>query len=107
MEHNVKVFVARGADTTVDVTVVDVDDLKDLRVVTNALSERDLDDALTAHRMGRVSDGYAWLDVDALRRSGPDTAAWRDDFAAMIDFAVSKGWTDAGSVRAHIDRGDV
>jgi hypothetical protein len=101
-----KVVVTRSAGPTPDVIVTDVDDLKDLRVLAVDLDDHDLDDALAAHGMGRVSERHAWLDVDTLRRSGSDEPVWQAGFAAMIAYASSKGWVDtaAGTVRAHLVR---
>jgi hypothetical protein len=101
-----KVVVSRSTAPVPDVIVTDVDDLKDLRVLAGDLDDHDLDDALVAHGMGRVSEGHAWLEVETLRRSGGDAPAWQAGFAAMIAYASSKGWVDtaAGTVRAHLVR---
>jgi hypothetical protein len=51
---------------------------------------------------------HAWVRTDALRRlAGPvATPAWEDSFAAMLDFARSRGWVDdeLGAVRGHVER---
>ena len=47
--------------------------------------------------------------VDAVRRlaAGSVGATWEDDFAAMLDYARSKGWLsdDGASIRAHVEWG--
>jgi 3-hydroxy-9,10-secoandrosta-1,3,5(10)-triene-9,17-dione monooxygenase reductase component len=49
----------------------------------------------------------AFVEVDALRRLAGDRAAapaWRQGFAAMLDYAGSKGWLDeAGAVAGHVE----
>ncbi len=54
-----------------------------------------LDAALRANDVGMVDgDGEAWCAVDAVRRlaAGSVGPTWEDDFAAMLDYARSKGW---------------
>ena len=89
------------------VSVVDVDNLRELKVVA-----ADGMDAIAAEAglvgLGRVSDQHAWLDVVALRdaaRPHAKTADWEREFRAMILYATAMGWTDsaATSVRAHIE----
>jgi hypothetical protein len=51
-------------------------------------------------------DDHAWVSPAALRRLSPlaGDAGWEAGFTAMLDYACSKGWTDAdGAVRAHIE----
>jgi hypothetical protein len=51
-------------------------------------------------------EDHAWVSPAALRRLSPLTgdAGWEAGFTAMLDYAHSKGWTDAeGAVRAHIE----
>jgi hypothetical protein len=51
---------------------------------------------------------HVWVRTDVLRRlAGPAaTPAWEDSFAAMLDFARSRGWVDdeLGAVRGHVER---
>ena len=51
---------------------------------------------------------HAWVRTDALRRlAGPiATPEWEDAFAAMLDYARSRGWVDDehGAVRGHVER---
>ena len=61
-------------------------------------------------RVGKVDgDGEAMVRVDAVRRlaAGSVGATWDDDFAAMLDYARSKGWLsdDGASIRAHVEWG--
>ena len=54
--------------------------------------------------IGRLAGEYVWLDPTWLRQQslvhGPE---WEKSFNVMVEFAHSKGWTDAvGSLRAHI-----
>lgn len=53
---------------------------------------------------GTVDGDHLWVDLDFLRGRGRGTGDWNDAFAAMIDYAAGKGWTDAerNRVRAHI-----
>src|ERR1700681_1042605 len=69
-----------------------------------------LDGALRAGSGGTVDgDGEAVVDVAAVRRlaAGSVGATWDDDFAAMLDYARSKGWLsdDGGAIRAHVEWG--
>ena len=51
---------------------------------------------------------HAWVRTDALRRlAGPiATPEWEDAFAAMLDYARTRGWVDdeQGAVRGHVER---
>jgi hypothetical protein len=71
-----------------------------------------LDQALRANEVGSVDgdgDGEAMVRVDAVRRLAAGTVGetWDDDFAAMLDYARSKGWLseDGASIRAHVEWG--
>jgi hypothetical protein len=62
--------------------------------------------ALVDAAAGRLEGDDAFITVDAVRRMaagrvGPD---WDADFAAMLDFARTKGWIDDANVaiRAHV-----
>lgn len=84
----------------------DAGDLKRLHVEFRAVDDEAGAAALAAGGFGTVADGHAWLDIGALRSAGEDTADWRDQFAAMVGYARSRGWTDAAGerLRAHIER---
>ena len=51
---------------------------------------------------------HAWVRTDALRRlAGPAaTSEWEEGFAAMLDYARTRGWVDdeQGAVRGHVER---
>jgi hypothetical protein len=69
-----------------------------------------LDEALRAQGVGSVDgDGEALVRVDAVRRlaAGAVDDTWEPAFAAMLDYAGSKGWLsdDGASIRAHVERG--
>lgn len=53
-------------------------------------------------------DEHAWVRVDALRglAGASATAAWEESFAAMLEFARSRGWVDEelAAIRAHVER---
>jgi hypothetical protein len=60
--------------------------------------------------LGRPDDDgeHVWLDISALRAAadpGDDAPEWGEQFAGMVAYAHSKGWTDAdGShLRAHVE----
>jgi hypothetical protein len=69
-----------------------------------------LDQALRADGVGSVDgDGEALVHVDAVRRlaAGAVGETWDHDFAAMLDYARSKGWLsdDDAAIRAHVEWG--
>lgn len=50
---------------------------------------------------------HVFVGQDALRQLAGDVAddAWNEGFAAMVEFADSKGWLDgSGAIRAHVER---
>jgi len=66
-----------------------------------------LDAALRADAAGELDgDGEALVRVDAVRRlaAGAVGESWGPDFAAMLDYARSKGWLseDGSLIRAHV-----
>lgn len=60
----------------------------------------------------RIESGstHLWLDpqdIVALVGELSSNPEWSQQFAGMIGYAESKGWTnEAGAVRAHIEQGD-
>jgi hypothetical protein len=67
-----------------------------------------LDAALRDSNVGRVDGDGAFIAVDAVRRlaaTGHVGDAWDSDFAAMVDYARTKGWLDdaGAAIRAHIE----
>ena len=86
--------------------LVDPEDLTSFTVVLD--SETDPSpEALAAGGVLGFGD-HAWVRTDALRRlAGPvATPEWEDGFAAMLDYARSRGWVDDehGAVRGHVER---
>jgi hypothetical protein len=51
---------------------------------------------------------HAWVRTDALRRlaGAVATPEWEERFAAMLDYARTRGWVDddQGAVRGHVER---
>jgi hypothetical protein len=51
---------------------------------------------------------HAWVRIDVLRRLAGSvaTSEWEDGFAAMLDYARTRGWVDdaQGAVRGHVER---
>lgn len=96
--------------TPTAIDVLDADLLTALSVLTELRAE-DTERVLVEDGLARAgmepSPGHIWLDVAALahRAAPPDDAAWRERYEAMIDYAASKGWTDADRsvVRAHLE----
>jgi hypothetical protein len=91
-----------GADSA---RLVDPEDLTSFAVVL----EGDADPSPEALAAGGVLGfgDHAWVRTDALRRlAGPiATPEWEDAFAAMLDYARSRGWVDDehGAVRGHVE----
>ncbi len=63
--------------------------------------------ALESAGVGRMDGDEALVEVDAVRRmaAGRVGDGWEGDFAAMLDYAGSKGWIadDGRSIRAHVE----
>ena len=63
--------------------------------------------ALEGAGVGRMDGDEALITVDAVRRmaAGKVGASWEGDFAAMLEYAGTKGWiADGGrSIRAHVE----
>ena len=86
--------------------VRDAQNLNQLHVEFRQVEDSLAGDALAAAGLGTVEDGYAWLDIGALRAVGKDAGDWNDRFGAMIRYAQRNDWVDADGtrVRAHIVR---
>jgi hypothetical protein len=86
--------------------VQDVQNLNQLHVEFQQVEDSPAGDALTAAGLGTVEDGYAWLDIRALRSAGGGSGDWNDRFEAMLRYARRNDWVDAEGtrVRAHIVR---
>ena len=85
--------------------VEDASDLGRLDVELADIGEELASAALSDAGLGEVREGYAWLDVDALRaaavsQSGASSGTAFDD---MVRYAASRGWVspDGRAVRAH------
>jgi hypothetical protein len=63
--------------------------------------------ALEGAAVGRMDGDEALVEVEAVRRlaAGRVGPGWEGDFAAMLDYAGSKGWIadDGRSIRAHVE----
>ncbi|MBD0863837.1 hypothetical protein IA539_21950 [Gordonia sp. zg691] len=87
-------------------TIAEPDDLKKFHVeVHGEGGEDDLSRALG--QLGRTEGAeHAWIFIEELLRASgrADDETWRAAFGQMVDYAASKGWTDADgeSLRAHI-----
>lgn len=74
------------------------------------LPEDALASGVARHGVGEVLPGgkHLMVRVDAIRRmaAGRVGQGWDDELAGMLDYAASKGWTDASGerVRAHVER---
>jgi hypothetical protein len=100
-------FVLVAADSGRSLAEVkDVQNLNQLHVEFRQVEDSAAGDALAAAGLGTVQDGYAWLDIRALRAVGEDADDWNDRFEAMLRYARRNDWVDAEGtrVRAHIIR---
>jgi hypothetical protein len=86
--------------------LVDPEDLTSFAVVLDG-DEDPSPEALAAGGVLGLGD-HAWVRTEALRRlAGPvATPEWEDAFAAMLDYARTRGWVDDehGAVRGHVER---
>lgn len=100
-------FVLVSADSgRILAEVKDAQNLNQLHVEFRQVEDSLAGDALAAAGLGTVEDGYAWLDISALRAAGKDAGDWNDRFEAMLRYARRNDWVDAAGtrVRAHIVR---
>jgi hypothetical protein len=92
-----------GADSA---RLVDPEDLTGFAVVLEG-DEDPSPEALAAGGVLGLGD-HAWVRTEALRRlAGPAaTPEWEAAFAAMLDYARTRGWVDdgQGAVRGHVER---
>jgi hypothetical protein len=96
-------------DLTTEPPTVALDDPEDCKAFSLRVrgDRAGLGGALEAGRVGRMDGEEALVGVDAVRRLavrrvGP---GWEGDFAAMLDYAATKGWIadDGRAIRAHIE----
>lgn len=90
-------------------------DVLDAALLTglSAITDLDVDSAVAAlvatgiAHPGRGGIEHVWFDVAELARlaAPDDVPGWQVKYDAMIDYAASKGWTDADRsfVRAHLE----
>jgi len=75
-------------------------------VATGPGTAEDLDRALRQAAVGRGDGAEVLVTVEAVRRlaAGAVGDGWEADFAAMTDYAATKGWLseDGGAIRAHV-----
>ena len=95
-----------GANAAIE--LVKPEDCKQFHVAAQGGSPEALEAALSAGRVGRLlPSGDAMIDVAAIRRmaSGKTPAGWDDDFTAMLEYAMSKGWlgNDGKAIQAHVE----
>jgi hypothetical protein len=91
--------------------LVDPQDVRSFHAVCPAtLGHHELADSVRRADLGELlpGDGHLMVPLDTVRRMAADRVGpgWSDDFAKMISYAASKGWTseDGTRVRAHIER---
>jgi hypothetical protein len=89
------------------VTVDEAENLKALSVELRDCSPARAAALLADRGLGRIEDGHAWLNIDALRAIArpPTSCTWDERFQRAMAYAHSNGWSDpAGEfVRAHIE----
>lgn len=95
-----------GQSAPTIVSLREVDDLAHFSVrVSPGCSTEGVETALTSSGAGRLDGDEATINVDWLRqRTASHSEQWQSDFAKMLDYASSKGWTDPARtvVRAHV-----
>jgi len=92
--------------------LVDPQDVRSFYVqCPEELGHDDLVDSVRRADLGELlpGDSHLMVPLDTIRRMAADQVdpGWSDDFAKMISYAASKGWTseDGTRVRAHVERG--
>lgn len=102
-----RVLVQRSDDGVGRATVLEPTDLTSLQVELDRVDEAAAARALAEAGLGVVREGYAWLDVEALRAAAlaGASADAAPGFDAMVAYARSRGWTsdDGRRVRAHCE----
>jgi hypothetical protein len=90
------------------VTLVEPEDCTCFDVVVHGSADGGaLDRALVAASVGRTSGADALVTVDAVRRlaAGAVAEGWEAAFAAMLEYARSRGWLsdDGREIQAHVE----
>ncbi len=91
------------------VELLEPEDCQRFHVAVRGADGERLASALESEGVGwLLPSGEAMIDTAAVRRmaTGRVAAGWDDAFAAMLEYAGSKGWLDdAGtSIQAHVER---
>jgi hypothetical protein len=94
---------------TPSVELVEPEDCKRFHVAVRGGDGETLASALQSEGVGRLlPSGEAMIDTAAVRRmaAGRVPQGWDDDFAAMLQYAGSKGWLDetGDSIQAHVEQ---
>jgi hypothetical protein len=90
-----------------EVTLEEPDDCGRLHVEARGVDDERVGQALRDDALGALEADHALLDPSGLRRLAGDRvgANWDDRFAAMVDYATSKGWVAPdGRLQAHLER---
>jgi hypothetical protein len=96
-------------DATVEPAVVALEDPEDCKAFSVRVhgDRARLGGALETAGVGRMDGDEALIDVDAVRRlaAGRVGPGWDGDFAAMLEYAATKGWIadDGRAIRAHVE----
>ena len=98
-----------GAVPAVD--LVEPEDCRRFHVAVRGGDSARLRTALEADELGRLQpSGDAMIATAAIRRmaEGRVPAGWDKDFAAMLQYALRKGWLDdeGAMIQAHVDWSD-
>ena len=91
------------------IELVEPEDCKRFHVAARGGDPEALGAVLPAHDVGRLlPSGDALIEIDAVRRlaAGKVSDGWEADFAAMLEYANSKGWLDeqGEAIQAHVER---
>ena len=90
------------------VSLVEPDDCTRFDVVVHGPPDSgELDRALARSAVGRTAGDDALVTVEAVRRLAAGSVAdgWEGAFAAMLDYARSRGWLsdDGQEIQAHVE----
>src|ERR1700750_3455421 len=95
--------------TSSELELLELEDLRSLKVLVMGASEPGAALAETLAPLGRLDDtGHVFLDIEALKRAasalGTDET-WPSAFDEMVRYARSKGWVsaDGRALKAHCE----
>jgi hypothetical protein len=101
-------YVQIDLGASAEAALLEPDDFRSFKVVVRGGPADDpaLANAIAPH--GRLEGDHAFLRIDAVEALAGDRSddpAWKEGFAAMVDYARGHGWVDdAGTaIRAHIE----